>query len=331
MNNLMSKINLKNYILQIAVVIIGSFLLAFGNIVFLSPAMINAGGLNGISIVVKSFFSEADQSLVYNVTTTALSIILWIVGLIFIGKDFAFKTLLSAIMVPAATAFFSFVPGVSDWCINISNAVVGAIGGPFEVGRIMLAGITGGVIVGVGVSITFVGGGSTGGVDVLNFILNKYLHIKQSVGSFIIDGATIFIGMLIILPNVSDAANYLVQCLCGIISAFITAILIEYVYIGAQTSYKAEIISSKWQEISDYVQNVIGRGATIVRAEGGYKGEERVILTVVFDKTQYTKIRDFIVRTDPAAFITFTQTNAVYGEGFKSVNVNKKVKKKAKK
>ncbi|MDD4104126.1 MAG: YitT family protein, partial [Bacilli bacterium] len=272
-----------------------------------------------------------DQTLVYNVTTTALSIILWIVGLIFIGKDFAFKTLLSAIMVPAATAFFSFVPGVSDWCINISNAVVGDIGGTFEVGRIMLAGITGGVIVGVGVSITFVGGGSTGGVDVLNFILNKYLHIKQSVGSFIIDGATIFIGMLIILPNVSDAANYLVQCLCGIISAFITAILIEYVYIGAQTSYKAEIISSKWQEISDYVQNVIGRGATIVRAEGGYKGEERVILTVVFDKTQYTKIRDFIVRTDPAAFITFTQTNAVYGEGFKSVNVNKKVKKKAKK
>lgn len=322
MNKIISKINLKNYVLQIFVVILGSFLLAFGNVVFLSPAMINAGGLNGISIIVQSFFKESDQILVYNITTASLSIILWVIGLIFIGKDFAIKTLLSTIMVPLATAFLSFVPYVSDWCKGISDAI---LPDSMDVGAILLAAITGGVIVGAGVSITFVGGGSSGGVDVINFVMNKYLNIKQSVGSFLIDGTIILVGLIILLPQNS---TFLVQCLCGILSAFITAILIEYVYIGAQTSYKVEIISSKWKEISAYVQDVLGRGATIIHAQGGYKGEERVILSVVFDKSQYIKIRDFIVKTDPSAFITFTQTNAVYGEGFKKIFSKKKKEKK---
>lgn len=322
MNKIISKINLKNYALQIFVVVIGSFLLAFGNVVFLSPAMINAGGLNGISIIVQSFFKDSDKVLVYNITTASLSIILWIIGLIFIGKDFAIKTLLSTIMVPIATAFLSFMPYVSEWCINISTAILSNVE---DVGSILLAAITGGVIVGAGVSITFVGGGSSGGVDVINFVMNKYLNIKQSVGSFLIDGIIVFVGLVILLPQDS---TFLVQCLCGILSAFITAILIEYVYIGAQTSYKVEIISSKWKEISAYVQDVLGRGATIIHAQGGYKGDERVILSVVFDKSQYIRIRDFIVKTDPNAFITFTQTNAVYGEGFKKIFSRKKTKKK---
>lgn len=322
MNKIISKINLKNYALQIFVVVIGSFLLAFGNVVFLSPAMINAGGLNGISIIVQSFFKDSDKVLVYNITTASLSIILWIIGLIFIGKDFAIKTLLSTIMVPIATAFLSFMPYVSEWCINISTAILPV--GMKDVGSILLAAITGGVIVGAGVSITFVGGGSSGGVDVINFVMNKYLNIKQSVGSFLIDGIIVFVGLVILLPQDS---TFLVQCLCGILSAFITAILIEYVYIGAQTSYKVEIISSKWKEISAYVQDVLGRGATIIHAQGGYKGDERVILSVVFDKSQYIRIRDFIVKTDPNAFITFTQTNAVYGEGFKKIFSKKKTKK----
>lgn len=321
MNKIISKINLKNYALQIFVVVIGSFLLAFGNVVFLSPAMINAGGLNGISIIVQSFFKDSDKVLVYNITTASLSIILWIIGLIFIGKDFAIKTLLSTIMVPIATAFLSFMPYVSEWCINISTAILSNVD---YVGSILLAAITGGVIVGAGVSITFVGGGSSGGVDVINFVMNKYLNIKQSVGSFLIDGIIVFVGLVILLPQDS---TFLVQCLCGILSAFITAILIEYVYIGAQTSYKVEIISSKWKEISAYVQDVLGRGATIIHAQGGYKGDERVILSVVFDKSQYIRIRDFIVKTDPNAFITFTQTNAVYGEGFKKIFSKKKTKK----
>lgn len=317
-----TKSETRRQILQILAIILGSFVLAFGNIVFLSPAAINAGGLNGISIIVKSFFNENSQTIVYNITTTGLSLILWIVGFIFVGKEFALKTLLSTIMVPVATAFFSLTPGVCDWCSSLSNAILAT---PDDVGAILLCGISGGVIVGFGVAITFVGGGSSGGVDVITFLLEKYLHIKQSIGSFVVDGTIIVLGLAILVPqNVSN----LVGCLCGVLSAFLTAVLIEYIYIGAQTSYQVDIISDKWEEISAYAQDVLGRGATIIRAEGGYKGTERVILRVVFDKRQYHKIRDFIFRTDPNAFVTFTQTNAVFGEGFKQIKNNKKSKNK---
>ena len=198
-------------------------------------------------------------------------------------------------------------------------------------GNFLLAGLFGGVFVGIGVAITFVGGGSTGGVDILTFIMEKYLKIKQSIASFIIDGTIVVSGLAILLPLENE---FLLPCLSGVMSAFVTAVIIELIYIGSQTSYQVDIISSKWEEISRFAQDELGRGATIIHAEGGYKGDERIILRIVFDRRQFNKIRAFISKTDPKAFVTFTRTNAVYGEGFKShenKNAFTKVKKKDKK
>ena len=140
-------------------------------------------------------------------------------------------------------------------------------------------------------------------------MLAKYVGIKESISSFLIDALVIVVGMA--------SMQMWVPALCGILSSFVTAVLIEIVYIRNQTAYQVDIISEHWEEISKYAQDELERGATIIRAEGGYKGDERVILRVVFDKTQYEKIRQFIAKTDPNAFVTFTQTNAVFGEGFK--------------
>ena len=155
----------------------------------------------------------------------------------------------------------------------------------------------------------FLGGGSTGGVDVIQLIISKYTRMKESVSGIIIDGVIIIVGMCVM--------QQWIPALCGILSSVVTAALIEIVYIRNQTAYQVDIISSKWEEISRYAQDELERGATIIRAEGGYKGEERIILRVVFDKTQYEKIRTYIAQIDPNAFVTFTQTNAVFGEGFK--------------
>ena len=107
-----------------------------------------------------------------------------------------------------------------------------------------------------------------------------------------------------------------------------SAILIEVIYIGSQSAYQADIISDKWEEISKYALIELDRGTTIIRAEGGYKGDERVILRIVFDKRQHNKIREFIAKIDPHAFVTYTRTNAVFGEGFKSHKVDPIIKKK---
>ncbi len=297
-------------------VILGTFLLAFGSTIFLSEANLVAGGLSGIAIIVQHYFPNVQ---IYDYIVAALTVITWLIGLIFVGRDFAIKTLLSSVLYIGFTFLFKRIPFFTELAKTFAGSVDPNTGGLF-VGNLMLCGIFGGVFVGGGVALTFVGGGSTGGVDVFQILMAKHLRMKESVASFIIDGCVILVGMA--------CMRLWIPALCGILSSFVTAGLIEIVYVRNQTAYQVDIISDKWQEISRYAQDELERGATIIRAEGGYKGDERVILRVVFDKRQYEKIRAYIANVDPNAFVTFTQTNAVFGEGFKH---NKKKVKKIKK
>lgn len=315
---------------KVLIVIFGTFLVAFGNIAFLVPLDINAGGLNGVAIIARYFVDDSIKVLIYNLIVDGAAVLLWLVGLIFVGKEFALKTLVATIAFPLANWLFTACPGLSEGIVKFGEILKNAGNGP-TAGNYLMAGIFGGVFVGVGVAVTFVGGGSTGGVDVLTFLMEKYLHIRQSIASFIIDGSIVTVGLCIMLPIHSD---FLLPCLSGIISAFMSAIIIEVIYIGSQTSYQVDIISEKWEEISQYAQDVLGRGTTIIHAQGGYHGDERIILRIVFNKREYSKIRSYIAKIDPRAFVTYTQTNAVFGEGFKAhtnTNLVTEIKEKTKK
>ncbi len=289
-------------------VILGTFLLAFGSVIFLTKAELVAGGISGIAIIIQHFVDLA----IYDYLVAGLTVFFWLLGLIFLGKDFALKTALSSALYIGFTFLFKRVVFFDELATTFAGEQLA--------GNLILCGIFGGVFIGGGVALTFLGGGSSGGVDVVQILLSKYTGIKESLSGFLIDGVIILIGMV--------AMRLWIPSLCGILSSFMTAVLIEIVYIKNQTAYQVDIISDKWQEISRYAQDELERGATIIRAEGGYKGEERVILRVVFDKLQYEKIKRYIASVDPKAFVTYTQTNAVFGEGFKkhSKKINKSKK-----
>lgn len=292
-------------------IILGSFMLAFGSAVFLYHYNIISGGLSGIAIIIRHYVGEVEFfGDIGDLVVTALTWILWLIGLIFGGKVFAFRTLLASIFYPL---FFAL-------CLrlNIGEAVATQVGAD-NIGSLLVIGIFAGIFVGCGVALNFVGGGSSGGIDVIIYLVEKKFGIKHSIQSFLIDGAIVLIG-LICIPN------NLKECLCGIISALVTSLVIEFVYGGSTSSYQIDVISSKWEDISQYAQDKLGRGTTVIKAAGGYKGEERTILRIVFPKYQYTQLKNYISIVDPKAFVTFTKTNAVYGEGFK-INTNSSVKK----
>ena len=304
---------------NLLIILLGNIILAFGTVIFLTKLNIVSGGLSGVGIILQYHFGKYFGGQVIDIAVFIFTWILWLVGFFLVGKEFALKTLASSIIYPFALALFLRAPvfnqiseticyyGITEFTDGVPNLV--------PIGNLLLCGLFGGVFVGTGVALCFLGGGSTGGVDVLIALVSKYTPIKESIASFAIDGTIIIVSMFAIPNNA-------VPSLCGILSAFVTALLIDYVYVGSQTSYQVDIISDKWEEISSYVQNELLRGATIIRAEGGYQGDNRVILRIVFDKRQYRKIRNFIAQVDPKAFVTFTRTNAVYGEGFKT---NKKM------
>ena len=295
---------INNYI----AVILGTFLLAFGSVIFLTKSELVAGGVSGIAIIIQHFVS----SQIYDYLVAGLTVFFWLIGLIFLGKDFALKTALSSGLYIGFTFLFKRVPFFDELATTFAGEQLA--------GNLILCGIFGGVFIGGGVAITFLGGGSSGGVDVVQLLVSKYTGIKESLSGFLIDGTIIVVGMI--------SMRLWIPALCGILSSFMTAALIEIVYIKNQTAYQVDIISDKWQEISRYAQDELERGATIIHAEGGYKGEERVILRVVFDRFQYDKIKKYIASVDPKAFVTYTQTNAVFGEGFKKHSKKNKKSKK---
>ena len=290
-------------------VAIGTFILAFGSVVFLAKCELVSGGVSGIAIIIQHFIDIN----VYDYIVAGLMVFTWLIGLVFVGKSFALRTLFSTVLFIGFTFLFNRIDFFNHLALTFAGTENGE---PSQVGNYILCGVFGGVFVGGGVAITFIGGGSTGGIDVFQIILRKYLQVKESISAFAIDTSIILVGMI--------AMQMWVPALCGLLSCVVAATLVEIVYIKHQTSYQVDIISDKWQEINEYSQKVLDRGTTIIHAEGGYKGEERVILRIVFDRMQYEKIREYIASVDPHAFVTFTQTNAVYGEGF---NSNRKIRK----
>ena len=298
----MSK-KLKRQILNYFLVAIGTLVLAFGTVIFLTKCELVAGGISGIAIIIQHYVDVN----IYDYLIAGLTLIFWLIGLVFCGKDFAIKTAFASVLYIGYTFLFNRVGFFTD----LANVFAGLDkGSEPEVGNYILCGVFGGVFVGAGIAISFLGGGSTGGVDCLQPIFKKYFNISEPVTSIAVDALIIIVGMI--------CMNLWIPALNGILCCVVSAALIEIVYIRNQSSYMADIISNKWEEINEYAQKELDRGTTIIHAEGGFRGEERIVLRIVFDKTQYEKLRNKIAEIDPLAFITFTQTNAVFGEGFAS-------------
>ena len=294
---------------RVLLVILGSAILAYGTAIFLTKLEIVAGGLSGVAIIIQHFIGGGDQYI--DIIVAAASVVLFFIGLFFVGKEFALKTLVSTIAYPAFLTLFLRV--------EYFHQVAGLVSGDGSVGYILVCGIFAGVFVGAGVGLTFLGGGSTGGVDIIIVILAKHTKLNESISSFVTDASIILLSIILIPGNI-------VNSLCGIISAFVVALMIEFIYVNQTASIQADVISDKWEDISRFAQDEMGRGATIIKALGGYHQEERTILRVVFDRRQFDAFKKFVAKTDPKAFITYTQTNAVYGEGFKAIVKKKKEK-----
>lgn len=300
-------------------VLLGTFILAYGSAVFLVPFDIITGGLSGLGIILGNVLPVQVDTIV-----TIFTWGLFILSLIFMGPRFSLNTLVSTIFYPI---FFSLVlrTNLSYDIVNLlindgmeaifDNGVI-AINGieNFETGRLILCGLIGGVFTGLGCGITFIGGGSTGGLDILAFILNKYLGIKTSVATFVLDATIVIVGIILNIVN-SNSIGFLAS-LVGIFSAVACSLIIEFIYVRQSTAYFADIITDKVEEISEFVFNDLDRTVTVYEVVGGYTDEIKKCVRIVFPRNELYKIKDLIARVDEKAFVIYGECATVNGEGF---------------
>lgn len=290
------KLILKNY----SLVFIGSLLLAIGTGVFLLPAVLNTGGMMGLGLIGQHLWGF-DPDLVVLVLTW----VFFLVSLLFVGWRFTLKSLVSSLVYPLFLILLMRIP-------SISTETAKLFGEGADVATKLIAGVFGGVFSGVGVALTFRGGGSTGGVDIIVILINKYLHISHSILSFLVDAIIVVIG-LFVMQNV-------VLSLIGIISAFVYALTLEFVFVGRSHVLSAYIISpTKSAEINEWIQTNTKRGTTLMPIKGGYQGDEYIMILVNFDRSEYGHIIDGVAKIDKDAFITINQSKSVLGEGFKTL------------
>lgn len=285
--------NYKKSLKHIFLIVLGSVILAFGTGVLLVPFDIVTGGLSGVAIILDETFGWNVEIVVFILTWG-----FFFLGLIFLGKKFALKTLCSAIVYPSALSL----------CIYMqANIRFLQLDGTNQV-HLLLAAIFGGACVGAGCAITFTGGGSTGGFDIPAFILQKYLKIKCSVGTFVLDALVIILALVVF--------QKLDLALIGILSAFICSLLIDKIFLGNSSNFVAMIVSSKWKEINNFIQTKTERGSTLIMAFGGYTLNEYRMIQITFYRNEYVDLLDKVYQIDPDAFISIMKAHAVNGLGF---------------
>ena len=174
---------------------------------------------------------------------------------------------------------------------------------------LIICSLFGGLCVGTGCALTFLGGGSTGGVDILAFIICKYFKkLKSSTVIFFIDATTVLLGLFVIKD--------LILTLLGVISAWIAATVIDRIFIGNGQAFTAQIVSDKYEELNLAIREEVRRTTTMLVGYGGYSRESKTVLSVTFTMRQYADLMNVIKRIDPTAFVSITRAHEINGEGF---------------
>lgn len=287
---------------NIILVILGTVILAFGVGVFIIPFNLVSGGMPSMAIILNELIPI--EFLTVDIYMTVLTWALFFVGLFALGKNFAMKTLLSTILYPPLSSLFLRLVSADAFggFFNLSGSEHASI-------AILVAAIFGGAAVGAGCAITFLGGGSTGGVDIIALSISKrFKRIKSSHVLFLTDTALVILGMFII-------GDFVISLL-GITSAFVSAAVVDRIFLGRSRAFIAHIVSEHYLEINEAIIKNVHRTTTVIPVVGGYTKSQKHMLMVSFTMRQYAELLATVNRIDKNAFITVHAAHEINGEGW---------------
>ena len=291
-----------NHTRNVILIVVGTLILSFGTAVFILPFDLIAGGMSGLAIVIDALIPI--EFFTVDLIITILTWSLFFLGFLIFGKNFVAKTLISAIVYPLGVTLF----------LKLTDPTV--LGGLFCLTAseytelpLIISAMVGGALVGIGCSITFFSGGSTGGVDIIAFVLCKiFKRLKSSTAFFLTDATIVLLGVFL--------TKDLILSLLGVTSAMIAAIVIDKIFLGGTAALVAQIVTENGEEINRAVIEQMDRSTTILKATGGYSKREKQMLTVSFNMRQYAQLMNIVRRADASAFVTVWRAHEISGEGW---------------
>lgn len=271
---------------NIIMIIIGSAIYSYGFVHFNMQNELGEGGFAGITLIL-FFVFKWDVALM----NLLLNIPMFIIGWKLLGRKVFAYTIIGTI----AVSIFLKVFQIYEVQIGLQDDM-------------FLVSLFAGVFVGVGLGIIFRFGGTTGGVDIIARLGQKYLGWSMGKTMFMFDACVILISWLTFLDIRS--------VMYTLVAVFVGARVIDFVQEGGYAARGAFIISEHQDAIANRITKEMDRGVTVLKGYGHYTKKEREILYCVIAKNEIIRLKSIITAVDPHAFVSVTETNDVMGEGF---------------
>lgn len=281
------KENAKRISIDVLVDIIGGILLTIATYSFAVPADFPMTGVSGVALIFYQAFGLPVGAL-----TVILNIPIIICCYKTLGKQFYIKSLRSTL---------------------ITSAVMDILGPqlPLYQGDLILAAICTGVLLGIGYAIIFMRGSSTGGFDFIMMAIKYYRpHLSLGKIGFALDAMVILIGAVTI-GNGMDSVIY------GLVLNYLYSTVLDRLISGTSSGKLTLIISAHPREIVDEIDKLVDRGSTLLKAIGGYTGEEKEVVMCASRSKEMYAIRKRVHEIDERAFVIVVESNEVIGEGFR--------------
>lgn len=281
---------MKKHIMHFILINVGLLLVGIGICFFKIPNNFATGGVSGLAIIASSFFKNIDVGPMMLIINVALLI----VGFIFLGQDFGSKTMYSSFtlsgIVWAIQKIFPLKHSLTD--------------------DMMLELIFSIIFPAIGSAIVFNLNASTGGTDIVAKILSKHTNLNI--------GKTLLLTDFLIAAGAGAVFGIKIG-MYSVLGLSLKAFVIDLVLEGFNVSKQFVIISSKSDEIKEYIVTQLHRGATIYKAEGAFSHNTENVISTVLSRKQAIKLRTYIRSIDDSAFITISNTSETIGKGFRSI------------
>lgn len=282
-SNILEKIEAKYKIRRYFELIIGILLIALAFNVFLLPNDLVFGGVSGLSIIIKDII-PIDPSQFIMIS----SLLLLVVSFMVLGKEKTKGSIVGSILFP----IFVDLTANANQYINLDTS------------NLLLAVIFGGIIYGFGAGLVFKAGFTTGGTDIINQIISKYLHVSMGNAMLMSDGLIVLCG------------GYffgMTKLMYAIIVIYIIGLMTDKVLLGISNSKAFYIITNEDDRIRDYLMNELHHGVTIFNVKGGYTNKKDEVILCVVPTSEYYRVKEGIHEIDESAFFVVCDAYEVFG------------------
>ena len=278
---------------------LGILLMAVGIYFFKFPNGFATGGVSGVAVILSNAFPAIPKA-TYMLVINAL---LLVIGTIILGRECGVLTFYCSLML-------SFIDQIFEWTIPLSAPITG-----YPILELVYAVL----LTGIGSAIIFKCHASSGGTDIVALILKK--HTQMNVGTALLC-TDFLIAATTFLRFTDNGVELAAQTgLFSLLGLFAKVFVVDDIIDSINLCKAFTIITTRPDEINDYIMNEMKHGATVYPAMGAYSHDEKTVIVTVCRRTEAIRLRKRVNEIDPGAFLIITKTSEILGKGFRD-NLN---------